>query len=90
MQAKELAAQVADLFRNVLRLHLKISKAKPRQGPTRGSSAASEALGSEAEDEIIEPPELAEYSPSELSYWIAHAFSVGGGTTVAVGLQFFE
>jgi hypothetical protein len=47
---------VADLFHNVLRLHLKISKAKPRQGPTRGASAASEALGSEAEDGIIEPP----------------------------------
>jgi hypothetical protein len=43
-QAKELAATVADLFRNVLRLHLKISKAKPRQGPSRGSSAASEPL----------------------------------------------
>ncbi|KAF6266312.1 hypothetical protein COO60DRAFT_1456644 [Scenedesmus sp. NREL 46B-D3] len=74
-EAKALAAQVADLFRNVLRLHLKMSKAKPRQGASRGSSASSEALNSDAEDEVLEAAELTELSPSQLSYWIAHAFS---------------
>ncbi|WIA15556.1 hypothetical protein OEZ86_004158 [Tetradesmus obliquus] len=74
-EAKALAAQVADLFRNVLRLHLKIARAKLRPGASRGSSAAAEPLNSEAEDEVIEAMELTESSPSQLSYWIAHAFS---------------
>lgn len=60
----------------MLRLHLKIARAKLRPGASRGSSAAAEPLNSEAEDEVIEAMELTESSPSQLSYWIAHAFSV--------------
>jgi hypothetical protein len=73
------------MFRNVLRLHLKISKAKPRQGANRGSTAASEPLNSEAEDEVVEAVELTESSPSQLSYWIAHAFSVRCECVIAAG-----
>jgi hypothetical protein len=91
-QAKKLAEEVAELFRNVLKLHLKmarnrISKSAAGSGGlgssssgSSGSSGALEAgsgsLGSESEDEILEASELTDYNPQQLSYWIAHAFTV--------------
>lgn len=77
-QAKKLSSEVADLFRNVLRLHLKMNRSRTA-GRSRSSSSSStpETLGSEAEDESLEAAELTESSPQQLSYWIAHAFTVG-------------
>lgn len=80
LQAKKLSSEVADLFRNVLRLHLKMNRNRLR-GLSRSSSSSSsttEGLGSEAEDESLEAAELTELNPQQLSYWIAHALTVRG------------
>lgn len=94
VQAKKLGEEVAELFRNVLRLHMKMarnrtSKAGPRSGLGSDSSSSSSsggsggsaaagsgALASESEDETLEAAELTDYSPRQLSFWIAHAFTV--------------
>ncbi|KAF8057912.1 Lonrf1 [Scenedesmus sp. PABB004] len=78
-EAKALAGEVGELFRNVLRLHVKVTKSRAAargagaRGP--GAAAASAAESSDAEDESMEPLELTELGPRELSYWIAHAFT---------------
>ncbi|KAI8466929.1 MAG: hypothetical protein J3K34DRAFT_524170 [Monoraphidium minutum] len=85
LEAKELAEQVAALFRNVLRLFRKVklaqaSKAAGAAGPAAGAAAAAAAAaaggggGVEASEDDIE--ELAELdaavgNPTRLSYWIA-------------------
>lgn len=74
-EAEELSVEVADLFRNVLRLHLKMNRTK-RSRATRSSGTAADQLGSEAEDEMQEAAELTELDPVQLSYWIAHTFTV--------------
>jgi hypothetical protein len=66
-----LAKEVADLFRNTLRLNLKMAKAKAEKAGGRISS-----LVSDSEDDPLEPEELTTLSPSELSYWMAHVFAV--------------
>jgi hypothetical protein len=95
VQAKKLGEEVADLFRNVLRLHMKMARNRTsKAGPGSGSSglgsssssggsggsaaagASGGALGSESEDETLEAAELTDYSPRQLSFWIAHAFTV--------------
>lgn len=93
VQAKKLGEEVAELFRNVLRLHMKMarnrtSKAGPGSGSSGSSSSSSSggssgsaaagsgALASESEDETLEAAELTDYSPRQLSFWIAHAFTV--------------
>lgn len=65
-----LAKEVADLFRNTLRLNLKMVKAKAEKA---GRSASS--LVSDSEDDPLEPEELTTLSPSQLSYWMAHVFA---------------
>eukprot|EP00775_Hariotina_reticulata_P008862 gene8862-9041_t len=79
-EATQLAAEVADLFRNVLRLHLKMNKNKTSRRSSSGRSGLSptstaDQLSSEAEDESLEALELTESSPQQLSFWIAHVFS---------------
>jgi hypothetical protein len=81
LQAKQLAAEVADLFRNVLRLHLKMNRNKTSRRSSGGRTGLSptstaDQLSSEAEDESLEALELTESSPQQLSFWIAHVFSV--------------
>ena len=66
-----LAKEVADLFRNTLRLNLKMVKAKAEKA---GRSASS--LVSDSEDDPLEPEELTTLNPSQLSYWMAHVFAV--------------
>lgn len=88
MQAKKLAEEVAELFRNVLRLHIKMartrssksaasSSASGSSGSSGSAATGSGALASESEEETLEAAELTDYGPRELSYWIAHAFTVG-------------
>jgi hypothetical protein len=88
VQAKKLAEEVAELFRNVLRLHIKMartrssksaasSSASGSSGSSGSAATGSGALASESEEETLEAAELTDYGPRELSYWIAHAFTVG-------------
>lgn len=64
-QARALAGEVAESFRNVLRLHRKMRRA-PR-GPGGGLGTGLGSLGTvEAEDEPEEPEELTEYSPAQV------------------------
>eukprot|EP00878_Enallax_costatus_P005223 GHUV01005489.1.p1 GENE.GHUV01005489.1~~GHUV01005489.1.p1 ORF type:complete len:347 (+),score=73.03 GHUV01005489.1:210-1250(+) len=75
-EATKLSSEVADLFRNVLRLHLKMNRNRSlSRRSSSSSSSTSEGLGSEAEDESLEAAELTESNPQQLSYWIAHAFT---------------
>lgn len=100
LQAKKLAEDVAELFRNVLRLHVKMARARTSKsgssssglrgsasmgssssasgGSSSGGPAAGQgsSLASESEDETLEAAELTDYSPRQLSFWIAHAFTV--------------
>lgn len=87
-QAKKLADEVAELFRTVLRLHMKMARKRRSKSSSSssGSSSSSSAAGlaaeaagslaSESEDETIEAPELTDLNPQQLSFWIAHAFTV--------------
>lgn len=87
-QAKKLSSEVADLFRNVLRLHLKMNRSRiaGRSRSSSSSSSTPEGLGSEAEDESLEAAELTESSPQQLSYWIAHAFTVSLGWSCSASM----
>lgn len=86
LQAKTLSSEVADLFRNVLRLHLKMNRNRvPGREQSSSSSTGAESLGSEAEDESLEAAELTELNPQQLSFWIAHAFTVS--RLISIGLQ---
>jgi uncharacterized membrane protein YgcG len=102
LQTKKLAEEVAEMFRNVLRLHMKMTRNRTSKsatsssglgssssssssaggsssssGGSSGSAAAgSGVLASESEDETLEAAELTDYSPRQLSFWIAHAFTV--------------
>lgn len=85
--AKKLADEVAELFRTVLRLHMKMARKRRSKSSSSssGSSSSSSAAGlaaeaagslaSESEDETIEAPELTDLNPQQLSFWIAHAFT---------------
>lgn len=55
-EAVTLANEVAELFRNTIRLHIKMN-------------------GIKAPDDVLEPAELKDATPRELSYWIASVFS---------------
>lgn len=71
-EAKALATEVAEMFRNVLRLYRKM-----RKGPRGGASGAPMGVGgsmTEPEEEPEEPEELTEFNPTQLSYWIASVF----------------
>jgi hypothetical protein len=105
LQTKKLAEEVAELFRNVLRLHMRMARNRSSKsaassgssstssssaggssssGGSSGSAAAgSGVMASESEDETLEAAELTDYSPRQLSFWIAHAFTVR--SAVAVG-----
>lgn len=55
-EAVKLAAEVGDLFRNTIRLHVKMNNIT-------------------TSEDVLEPTELLDASPRELSYWIASIFS---------------
>ncbi len=63
-----LAAEVSEMFRNVLRLYRKMR----RRGPAGGAAGApmgGGATGAEPEEEQEEPEELTEYSPTQVGGW---------------------
>lgn len=62
-----LATEVADLYRNVLRMHIKMNKKQPPGTEAKGGS-------DETLEELLEPEELTELPPPQLSYWLASVF----------------
>ncbi|GBF97423.1 ATP-dependent protease [Raphidocelis subcapitata] len=89
-EAKAAATEVAEMFRNVLRLYRKMRRSG-RGGVSGGAGAPAGAGGSsEPEEEPEEPEELTEFSPTQvhpppqLSYWIASVLGEHRGTQQAL------
>ncbi len=85
MQAQKLKQEVAELFRNTLRLHQKMNRrqaqgsggsSSSRFGSAGGAAAAGSGAEVSEEEEANEPEELTEFGPSKFSYFIANIFQV--------------
>lgn len=81
-RAKVLAEEVSDMFRNTLRLHMKMMQGKPGRaasgpgalaGPGTGGNVSGGAMDT-ATEEQLEPEELTELNPQQLSFWLVSAF----------------